>query len=81
MDASGYRDLADRLKAYGLSIVAKGAQLCVENPLSANLVEEIASQGKRYVTSWGYELGERGDESGTALRLAFLLGASPGGSV
>ncbi|WP_275559256.1 hypothetical protein [Streptomyces sp. 5-6(2022)] len=81
MDASGYRDPADRLKAYGLAIVAKGAQLCVANPLSANLVEKVASQGGRYVTAWGCEIGERGDESGTALRLAFLLGASPGGAV
>ncbi|MEU2688294.1 hypothetical protein ABZ654_31305 [Streptomyces hygroscopicus] len=81
MDASGYRDLADRLKAYGLSIVAKGAQLSVANPLGTDLVEEIASKGGRYVTTSGYELGERDDEGGTALRLAFLLGVCPGGAV
>ncbi|MDP9611686.1 hypothetical protein ACFV4E_40985 [Streptomyces hygroscopicus] len=81
MDASGYRDLADRLKAYGLLIVAKGAQLSVANPLGTDLVEEIASKGGRYVTTSGYELGERDDEGGTALRLAFLLGACPGGAV
>ncbi|OPF67858.1 hypothetical protein VT50_0237625 [Streptomyces antioxidans] len=83
MDASGYRDLADRLKAYGLSIVVKGARLSVANPLSTNLVEEIASQGERNVTTWGNELGERGecgDENGTALRLALLRGASSGGA-
>ncbi|MFD8339490.1 hypothetical protein ACFV42_43820 [Streptomyces solisilvae] len=81
MDTSGYRDLADRLKAYGLSIVAKGAQLSVRNPLGVNPVEGIASQEGRYVSASGYELGERGDENGTALHIAFLLGASPGGAV
>ncbi|MGY0061602.1 hypothetical protein ACWY4P_34550 [Streptomyces sp. LZ34] len=80
MDASSHRDLADRVKAYGLSIVAKGARLCVANPLNAGLVEGIFSQGGRYATTWGHEVGERGDESGTVERLAFLLGASAGGA-
>ncbi|RNG38029.1 hypothetical protein [Streptomyces botrytidirepellens] len=78
MDESSYRDLAERLAAYGLSIVAEGAHLRVANPLSATLAEEISGHGGRYVTAWGYELGELGDEIGTAGRLAFLLGASRG---
>ncbi|MBW8088252.1 MULTISPECIES: hypothetical protein [Streptomyces] len=53
---------------------------CIEK-LGTDLVEEIASKGGRYVTTSGYELGERDDEGGTALRLAFLLGACPGGAV
>ncbi|MGW3627527.1 hypothetical protein [Streptomyces sp. NPDC000880] len=49
------------------------------NPLNAVLAEAIGTCDGRYVTGWGYELGETGDEAGTAQRLAFLLGV-PGDS-
>ncbi|OMI33418.1 hypothetical protein [Streptomyces sparsogenes] len=78
MDVTSHRDLAEGLKSYGLSITAKRAHLYVANTLSASLAEEIFSQGGRCTTAWGYEIGERGDEIGTAHRLAYLLGAPPG---
>jgi hypothetical protein len=81
MDVSTYRDLADRLRAYGLSTAAKGAHLRVVHPLSTTSVEEIVGQGGRHVIAWGHEIGERGDETGTALRPAHLLGAPPGATV
>lgn len=75
-DLVGVARFVDRLKAYGLSIVAAtGARLRVANPLSSSLFEDIVHRGGRYVTAWGYELGELGDETGTARRLAYLLGA------
>ncbi|MEU1668374.1 hypothetical protein ABZ547_33290 [Streptomyces sparsogenes] len=78
MDVTSHRDLAERLKSYGLSIMAKRAHLYVANALSANLAEEIFRQGGRCTTAWGYERGERGNETGTAHRLAYWLGAPPG---
>ncbi|MFK4185900.1 hypothetical protein ACI2L4_18040 [Streptomyces sparsogenes] len=78
MDATSYRDLTERLKSYGLSIMAKRTHLYVANTLSASLAEAIFSQGGRCTTAWGYERGERGDETGTARRLAYWLGAPPG---
>ncbi|KAF5994162.1 hypothetical protein [Streptomyces sp. WAC00263] len=72
--------LAEQLRARGLSVInADGQTISVTNPLNTVLAEAIATCNGRYVTGWGYELGETGDEAGTAQRLAFLLGA-PGGN-
>ncbi|MEU5061304.1 hypothetical protein OHU25_01675 [Streptomyces sp. NBC_00117] len=46
----------------------------MSNPLNLGVVEAVDHRDGRYVTDWGYELGETGDEEGTAQRLAYLLG-------
>ncbi|MGW0772013.1 hypothetical protein [Streptomyces sp. NPDC002676] len=44
------------------------------NPLHPGLGETVTAQGGRYLTDYGYEIGEHGDEPATADRVAFLLG-------
>ncbi|MFD5838240.1 hypothetical protein ACFWHV_32525 [Streptomyces collinus] len=44
------------------------------NPLHPGLGEIVTAQGGRYLTDYGYEIGEHGDERATADRVAYLLG-------
>ncbi|MEV6836752.1 hypothetical protein AB0N17_19970 [Streptomyces sp. NPDC051133] len=44
------------------------------NPLHPGLGEIVTAHGGRYLTDYGYEIGEQGDETATAERVAFLLG-------
>ncbi|WP_318202981.1 hypothetical protein [Streptomyces sp. SCL15-4] len=44
------------------------------NPLHPGLGETVTAYGGRYVTDYGYEIGEHGDELATAERVAYLLG-------
>ncbi|MGW8374248.1 hypothetical protein [Streptomyces sp. ODS28] len=75
MDANTPAILAEQLKARGLSVINHDeAVVHITNPLNPGLVEAVSVRHGRYVTDWGYELGETGDEVGTALRIAFLLG-------
>lgn len=48
--------------------------MSVTNSLHPGLGETVTAHGGRYLTDYGYEIGEHGDEHGTADRLAFLLG-------
>lgn len=48
--------------------------LNVSNPVSSALVERVHAIAGAYVTGWGYEVGQIGDEKATANRVAFLLG-------
>ncbi|MFF3991634.1 hypothetical protein ACFY0B_44775 [Streptomyces sp. NPDC001797] len=48
--------------------------MTVANPLHSGLGEIVTAQGGRYLTGYGYEIGEHGDEPATADRVAFLLG-------
>ncbi|MFE1768055.1 hypothetical protein ACFW81_28045 [Streptomyces angustmyceticus] len=43
------------------------------NPLNLGTAETVGTHGGRYVTDGGYELGETGDEEGTARRLVHFL--------
>ncbi|MBL1118829.1 hypothetical protein JK364_41680 [Streptomyces sp. 110] len=75
MDANAPAILAEQLKVRGLSAISHDEIVVnVINPLNPHLVEAVGIRDGRYVTNWGYELGEAGDEVGTALRRAFLLG-------
>lgn len=75
MDANASVILAEHLKARGLFVTNSDERaISVTNPLNPDLVEAVDTSHGRYVTGWGYELGEAGDEAGTAQRLAFLLG-------
>lgn len=67
--------LADQCAARGLAVSerADGA-LFVNNPLHPRAGEMLTEQCGRYLTDYGYEIGERGDEPATADRIAFLLG-------
>ncbi|MFD8723942.1 hypothetical protein ACFV2H_39810 [Streptomyces sp. NPDC059629] len=72
--------LVKQLKTQGLSVIdADDQTLTVVNPLNPVFVEAIAARDGLYITSCGYELGQSGDEAGTAHRLAFLLGRRCGG--
>ncbi|RRQ79416.1 hypothetical protein CQW39_09760 [Streptomyces griseofuscus] len=67
--------LADQLAARGLSVTNQDQHaMSVANPLHPGLGETVTAHGGRYLTDYGYEIGEHGDEHGTADRLAFLLG-------
>lgn len=75
MDANTPAILAEQLKVRGLCVIRRDRTVVsIMNPLNPDLVEAVDVRNGRYVTNWGYELGEAGDEVGTALRLAFLLG-------
>ncbi|WP_200309346.1 hypothetical protein [Streptomyces adelaidensis] len=43
------------------------------NPLNSRLSEEILVEGGRYVTGFDYEIGEAGDETVCAERIARIL--------
>ena len=75
MDANTPVILIEQLKACGLSVIEGGGTLVsAMNPLNLDLKEVLDVRNGLYVTDWEYELGEVGDEVGTAQRLAFLLG-------
>jgi hypothetical protein len=76
MDAmTASASLADQLAARGLSVRNQdGGTVRVTNPLHPLVTEIVTVQGGRYLTAYGYEIGEHGDERGTVERLAFLLG-------
>jgi hypothetical protein len=67
--------LAEQLAARGLSVTNRDLHaVTVANPLHPGLGEIVTAQGDRYLTDYGYEIGEHGDEPATADRVAFLLG-------
>ncbi|MGW2708091.1 hypothetical protein ACWC4J_03710 [Streptomyces sp. NPDC001356] len=67
--------LAEQLAARGLSVTNQDEHaVSVTNPLNPGLGETVTAAGGRYLTDYGYEIGEHGDEPATADRLAFLLG-------
>ncbi|MGW2083442.1 hypothetical protein ACWCOW_42565 [Streptomyces sp. NPDC001939] len=75
MDANTAAILAEQLTAHGLSVTNMDETIVsVSNSLNLGVVEAVDHRDGRYVTDWGYELGETGDEEGTAQRLAYLLG-------
>ncbi|MEW2067880.1 hypothetical protein [Streptomyces sp. NPDC007346] len=78
MNAADLRRLAGHLRNHGLQVVAlePGLRLHATNPLHRLLTEEIVAEGGRYVTSFSYEIGERGREEECADRMAHLLAAS-----
>jgi hypothetical protein len=67
--------LAEQLDACGLSVTNQDQDaVSVTNPLHPGLGEIVTAQGGRYLTDYGYEIDEHGDEHATADRVAFLLG-------
>jgi hypothetical protein len=67
--------LAEQLAARGLYVTKRhDGALSVTNPLHPLVGEVVTTQGDGYITDYGYEIGEHGDEHGTADRVAFLLG-------
>ncbi|URN07638.1 hypothetical protein LUW74_32635 [Actinomadura madurae] len=72
--------LASLLQERGLATAIHGRDrsLAVTTPISHALQEVIICDAGRYVTSWGYEVGQVGEEHPTADRLAFLPGSRAG---
>ncbi|MEU9195370.1 hypothetical protein [Streptomyces hundungensis] len=70
------RKLAGHLRDRGLTVELNDDEtvLRAANPLHEALTEQIATNGVRYVTGFGYEIGERGHEAGCAERIAHMLG-------
>ncbi|MER5257414.1 MULTISPECIES: hypothetical protein [unclassified Streptomyces] len=79
MDTEALLRLATHLEGRGLRVTVNEAErrLHVTNPLNDMLTEEIVATGDRYVTSFGYEIGEHGHERACAERLAQLLAVGP----
>ncbi|MGW1913149.1 hypothetical protein ACWCQS_21025 [Streptomyces sp. NPDC002076] len=71
--------LAEQLRVWGLSVTnTDDRRLSVVNPVNPACTEAVGTRDGLYVTGWGYELGESGDEAGTAQRLALLLSRPSG---
>lgn len=67
--------LAEQLAARGLHVTKRDdGSVTVTNPLHPLIGETVTSHGDGYLTDYGYEIGEHGDEPATADRVAFLLG-------
>ncbi|SDI56631.1 hypothetical protein SAMN05421505_1712 [Sinosporangium album] len=75
MEANHSAILTGLLKVRGL-FVADGddGPPNIRNPLPPHVREAVGAVNGSYLTDYGYELGEQGDESATADRVAFLLG-------
>lgn len=67
--------LVGNLEAHGLKVVVDETEgrLLVSNPLNGMLTEEITAVADRYLTSFDYEIGERGQETACAERIARIL--------
>ncbi|QXJ24055.1 hypothetical protein AGRA3207_005306 [Actinomadura graeca] len=71
--------LARLFREHGLAAgECPGPSQAVTNPVSSSLREVVSCPTDRYLTNWGYEVGERGQVRAMADRLALLLGG-PGG--
>ena len=77
MDNDDLTNLADQLERRGLTIARCDPEqrIHVSNPLSSHLAEEITLRGNGYYPGFDYEVGERGDETACAARIAYMLGA------
>ncbi|MFD1540675.1 hypothetical protein [Nonomuraea guangzhouensis] len=79
MDANPSAILAELLRARGLSVTERGdGSVAATNPLHPLVGEAVGTINGSYLTNYGYELGEQGDERATADRVAFLLGVPRG---
>lgn len=70
----GLDQLATFLRDRGLRTCQVAEGLTVANPVASGLSEVVRCDAGRYLTGWGYELGQDGDEQSSARRLAYLLG-------
>jgi hypothetical protein len=75
VDIDDLHRLGKNLENRGLRVAACDPELRlhVSNPLNSRLGEEILLTGGRYITSFDYEVGERGDEDACAERIARIL--------
>lgn len=74
MDVNTAAILTEPLTPHGLSATnADEKTVRVANPLNLGTAETVGTHGGRHVTDGGYELGETGDEEGTARRLVHFL--------
>ncbi|WP_052230114.1 DUF6415 family natural product biosynthesis protein [Streptomyces sp. CT34] len=71
--------LAGHLEANGVAVVwTDAAAVSVSHPLNSTVHEDVTADSGRYVTVYGYEVGQYGDEQETAHRVAYLVGADSG---
>jgi hypothetical protein len=79
VDTNDLQSLADHVKKRGLQVLVNEPEmrLLATNPLNSRLSEEITAAGDRYVTSFDYEIGERGREPECAERIARILALGP----
>ncbi|MFD0436987.1 hypothetical protein [Streptomyces chartreusis] len=75
MDTNDLQRLAEHLEERGLRVTVNAAEkrLTATNPLNSRLTEEIVATDDSYVTSFDYEIGERGSEGECAERVARVL--------
>lgn len=74
MDATTSAILADQLRARGVTVAYRNNAVTVTNPLHPRVRDIVTMSGRSYLTDYGYEIGEQGDECATADRLVYLLG-------
>lgn len=74
MDATAPAILADQLKARGVTVAYRNDAVTMTNPLHPRLREIVTVSGRGYLTDYGSEIGEQGDECTTADRLVHRLG-------
>ncbi|MFI1736564.1 DUF6415 family natural product biosynthesis protein [Streptomyces sioyaensis] len=71
--------LAEHLRANGVAVVWTDATaLSASHPLHSAACEDITAEADRYVTSYGYEVGQYGDEREAARRISHLVEARSG---
>ncbi|MFF2807675.1 DUF6415 family natural product biosynthesis protein [Streptomyces sp. NPDC058000] len=71
--------LAEHLRANGVAVAwTDAAALSALHPLNLAAREDVTADDGRYVTAYGYEVGQYGDERETAHRVAYLVGTVPG---
>ncbi|MGW7096938.1 hypothetical protein [Streptomyces sp. NPDC054874] len=78
MNATDLLRLVGHLRNHALRVVALEPELRLHAAHSRRglLTEEIVAEGGRYVTSFFYEIGERGREKACADRIVRLLAVS-----
>ncbi|MGW5687773.1 hypothetical protein [Nonomuraea sp. NPDC003754] len=75
MEANHSTIPTEPLEARGQSVTNRDdGSLTIRNPLHPHVREAVGAINGRYLTDYGYELGEHGDEPATADRAAFLPG-------
>lgn len=74
VSSSGLPQFALSLRAHGLRLAeANQFHVRVANPLNPSLTEHVRLSQGQYVTDYGYELGQLGEEAECADRVAYLL--------
>lgn len=80
MDTDNLHQLRGHLEEHGLRVAVTHAdRLHVTDPLNEHLTEDSLVGGDCHLTSFNYEIGERGHERDCAVRIAKVLAVACSG--